>query len=184
MAELRQLFNRMDPSPFRERDLDPRLAVKSRYSRRTMTRAIPFQRILVPMDFSAHAREAARVAGDLAKRLDARIRFLTVLDVGDLRVALKVGLRPTTSAELRQAVEDWVREQYATIEVAEGVPYTHTVKRGFGHQQILATIKSYTPDLVVMGSSGLARRLPFGSTTTKILRTSTVPVLVCRTRKG
>jgi nucleotide-binding universal stress UspA family protein len=143
--------------------------------------AVSFKRILVPMDFSAHARHAAVVAGDLAKQLGARIRFITVLDVSDLRVALKARLHNfATSAELRAAVEKWVVAQYAAIEVRDGVSYTHVVQRGIAEQQILAAIRSYRPHLVVMGSSGLARRLPVGSKTAEVLRRSSVPVLVCR----
>ncbi len=149
-----------------------------------MAQSTSFQRILVPMDFSAHSRAAAVVAGDLAKQLGARIRFVTVLDVSDLRVALKARLHHfKTSAELRQAVEEWIREQYAAIEVTSGVPYTRTIERGVAEQQIVAAIKSYRPHLVVMGSSGLARRLPVGSKTAAVLRRSAVPVLVCPAKR-
>jgi nucleotide-binding universal stress UspA family protein len=147
-----------------------------------MARSASFQRILVPMDFSPHACAAMTVAFNLARKLDASIRFVTVLDVSDLRVAIKARLhRFTTSVELRHAVERWVEEQYARLSVPAGVRTTRTILRGIAEQQILATIAKYRPQLVVMGSSGLAHRMPIGSTTAEVLRRSLVPVVVCRT---
>ncbi|HSP17226.1 MAG TPA: universal stress protein [Thermoanaerobaculia bacterium] len=145
-----------------------------------MPRSAPFQRILVPMDFSASARAATVVAGNLARQLDAAIRFVTVLDVSDLRVALKARLdRFATTADLHREVEEWVEKQYASLTVPDGVTSTRTIRRGFADQEILAEIAKYRPQLVVMGSSGLARRLPIGSKTAEVLRRSSVPVVVC-----
>lgn len=133
------------------------------------------------MDFSSHARAAAAVAEDLARELDASIRFLTVLDVSDLRVALKEGLYGfTKSAEVRNAVQQWVEEEYASLSVPSDVRYTRSIERGMARRQIFAAIAKYRPHLVVMGTSGLARRLPVGSKTAEVLRRSRVPVVVCR----
>lgn len=146
-----------------------------------MSRRASFQRILVPMDFSPHARAAAAVAENLARELDASIRFLTVLDVSDLRVALKEGLSGfTRNAEVRHAVEQWVEEEYASLSVPSDVSYTCSIERGMATRQIFDAIAKYRPHLVVMGTSGLARRLPIGSKTAAVLRRSSVPVVVCR----
>lgn len=146
-----------------------------------MSRRAQFQRILVPMDFSPHARAAAAVAENLARELDASIRFLTVLDVADLRVAVKEGLYGfTKSAEVHHAVEQWVEEEYASLSVPSDVRFTRSIERGMAMRLIFTAIAKYRPNLVVMGSSGLARRLPIGSKTAAIIRRSSVPVVVCR----
>jgi nucleotide-binding universal stress UspA family protein len=133
------------------------------------------------MDFSPHARAAAVVAGDLAIALGASIRYLTVLDVSDLRVALKARLHGfDTSAEVRAAVAQWVDDQYAKLSTPAGVETTRTIERGNAEPKIVAAIEKYQVDLVVMGSSGLARKLPIGSKTGEVLRLSPVPVLVCK----
>ncbi len=132
------------------------------------------------MDFSDHARAAAIVAANLASQLGATIRLVTVLDVSDLRVAMKARLdRFTTSAELRRAVEQWVEKEYASLSLPADVPSTRTIRRGFAEPQIVAEIAKWKADLIVMGSSGLARRLPLGSKTAEVLRRSSVPVVVC-----
>jgi len=139
------------------------------------------RRLLVPMDYSQQARAAAVVAGSLAEQLGAQVRFVTVLDFSDLRVALKARLHSfTTNAQVRAAVEEWLRDRNAEVSVPTGVRETRSVRRGDAASQILAEIASWRPQLVVMGSSGLARRLPLGSKTAAILRRSSVPVLVCR----
>ncbi len=132
------------------------------------------------MDFSSPSRAASVIAASLADQLDATIRFVTVLDVSDLRVAMKARIdRFTTSSDLRKAVEVWVERQYESLSLPEGVSATHVIRRGFAEQEIVAEIARSRADLVVMGSSGLARRLPLGSKTAEVLRRSRVPVVVC-----
>jgi nucleotide-binding universal stress UspA family protein len=145
-----------------------------------MPRAVRFQRLLVPMDFSPHARAATLVAANLARQLDAAIRFITVLDVSDLRVAVKARLqRFSTDAEVHRAVAQWVEDQYASLSIPAGVRWTKTIRRGFAEQQIVAEIARWRPHIVIMGSKGLAGRLPIGSKTAAVLRRSSVPVVVC-----
>jgi nucleotide-binding universal stress UspA family protein len=139
------------------------------------------RRILVPLDFSPQSLAGASVAIDLAVQLHARVRFLTILDVSDLRVALKARLYDfKTDAEVHRAVRRWIDEQYKRIKVPPGVAFTRMIRRGIAGKEILRAIESYRPQIVVMGSSGLARQLPMGSKTAAVLRRSRVPVLVCR----
>ena len=143
------------------------------------------RRILVPIDFSAQSLEAAKIAGALAKQLDARMRFLTVLDVSDLRAALKAQLHGFRSdAEVHRALLRWIRGQFAQVRVPPGVPFTHAIKRGIADAEILHAIYTYRPQIVVMGSRGLAHRIPVGSNTASVLRNSPVPVLVCPLGSG
>ncbi len=137
------------------------------------------RRILVPVDFSPASLQAAAKAGELAAQLGARIRFLTVLDVGDLRAALKAHLHGfDTEAEVHRALLRWIREQWRHIRPPDGVSFTRAVRRGVVEHEIMRAIRGYRPHLVVMGSSGLMRRLPLGSKTLFVLRRSPVPVVV------
>lgn len=140
-------------------------------------------RILVPVDFSPASFRGAAVAVDLARQLGARVRMVTVLDVGDLRVAMKSRLHGfTNDAGVRKAVRRWVEEQFARIEIPKGVHATRAVRRGIVEKEISAAIRSYRPQLVVMGSAGMTRRLPIGSKTDYVIRNSSVPVLVVTDR--
>jgi len=138
-----------------------------------------FRKILVPVDFSPHSVAAVDVAAKLAKQLGARLRLVAVLDVGDLRVAVKAGLHDFKSdADVHRAVRDWIKEQFDRLIVPPDVPHTRGIRRGIVDQEILAVIRTWRPELVVMGSRGLSHRLPIGSKTAEVLRRSSVPVLI------
>lgn len=140
---------------------------------------MPIRRILVPIDFSPASLAAIRVARDLAEQTGARLRFVTVLDVSDLRAALKAHLSGFRSDdEVHRALAKWIDDNYARID-RRGA--TRDVRRGIAEREIVAAIKTYKPEIVVMGSSGLAHALPIGSTTEYVIRHSGRPVLVVTT---
>lgn len=137
---------------------------------------MPLRRILVPIDFSPESLAAVKVARDLAEQTGARLRFVTVLDVSDLRAALKAHLSGfRTDDEVHRALETWIDDNYARID-RRGA--TRSIRRGIAESEIVAAIASYKPEMVVMGSSGLARAIPIGSTTEYVIRHARVPVLV------
>jgi len=137
---------------------------------------MPLRRILVPIDFSPESLAAVKVASDLAGQTGARLRFVTVLDVGDLRAALKAHLSGfRTDEEVHRALTKWIDDNYARIDRSGA---THSIRRGIAEREIVAAIKSYKPQMVVMGSAGLARAIPIGSTTEYVIRNGGVPVLV------
>lgn len=139
---------------------------------------MPIRRLLVPIDFSPESLRAVKVARDLATQTGARLRFVTVLDVSDLRAALRAQLSGfTTDTEVHAALLRWIQDHYAQIDMTGA---TRTIRRGIVEQEILAAIASYKPDLVVMGSAGLMHRLPLGSTTEYVIRESPVSVLVVK----
>lgn len=139
------------------------------------------RRLLVPVDFSPESLAAVKFAGELARQTAARIRLVTVLDVGDLRAALKARLYGFgTDAEVHRALAEWIREQYARIVLPPEVHAIRSVRRGEVEEEIVTAIEKYRPQLVVMGSRGLSRRLSIGSKTAAVLRRSPVPVLVVK----
>lgn len=134
------------------------------------------ERILVPIDFSPESLHAVDVARDLAAQTGATLRFATVLEVGDLRAALAAHLSGfRTDDDVHRALEQWIEENYARVDTSGA---SRTILRGIAEREILEEIERYAPQIVVMGSAGLARRLPLGSTTDYVLRHAAVPVLV------
>ena len=147
-----------------------------------MKREAVVETILIPIDFSGASRRAARFGLRLALQTGARVVLLTVLDVGDLRVAIKKGLDVATGRDLRKQVREWVETQYRAIKIPAGVEGDRAIRRGDPGLEIVDAIRSFGADLVVMGSVGLARRLPIGSKTEFVIRKSAVPVVVVRAR--
>ena len=139
------------------------------------------KRIVVPVDFSDVSRRAARFAvNELAPQLGADVVFVAVLEVGDLRVAMSAGLHGfDTDEELRQKVREWVEEQFQLIESDDGsIKAQRDIRRGMPEREIIEAIREHEADMVVMGSTGIARRTPLGSKTQSVIRHSQIPVLV------
>jgi nucleotide-binding universal stress UspA family protein len=136
-----------------------------------------YDAVLLPTDGSEGTRAAVEHAIDHAKRYDATLHVLYVVDA-------RIGVARETTPELifeeledqgRRAIEN-VQSQARAADVAtiEGV-----VARGDPHQAILDYVSAEGIDLVVMGThgrTGLDHYL-LGSVTEKVVRLAEVPVL-------
>ncbi len=138
-----------------------------------------FNTILIPVDFSVHSSFAVKLGADLARRFQASVTLLHVLD--PLPFALPVEYTP---AQLEQAQVEAERSLAALrlraqtagaervqSEVLRGDPVSEIVRfagRGF--------------DLLVMGTHGRRglRHLVLGSVTERVLRIAPCPVLTAR----
>lgn len=135
--------------------------------------------VLCPIDFSDNSRGALRYAAAIASHLGAR---LTLLAVNDPLLVEATEL----AAGPGHLVEDTVREVdtfgrqtfNGTFETVGDVRLEVAV--GKPAEEILRMSKACGSDIIVMGSHGSTgfRKLFFGSTTERVLRETTVPVLV------
>lgn len=135
--------------------------------------------VLCPVDFSDASRGAIHFAATIATHFGAR---LIVLAVEDPLLTEAVGLgtgvvwEPETT---RQELEHFVTRALHT-RVASHVNLQYEVLVGKPAQEILQAATRHRCDLIVMSTHGLTgmRKLFFGSTTERVLRETTVPVLV------
>ena len=99
VAELRHLFNAIDPAPFRDRDLDPKVEAFIVYWSREAPPKTPLA-LLVRLDGPANAADDATVARDsiqrffAARAIAARGRLRRLFSVG--RASLAIGLTVLT----------------------------------------------------------------------------------------
>ena len=140
---------------------------------------VAFRRILCPVDFSA-----LPLALSLAEEADATLTLLHVVEMPAETYANPMISEPGIGRILEDVVTEsrarlsaLVPEQartYCTIDVA--------VARGSAHQQVLALAAQPRADLIVMGvhGHGVIDRLVFGSTTDRVIRSATCPVLMTR----
>lgn len=137
------------------------------------------ERILVPVDFSDESRRAVSFGLELAQQLGAEVRVINVLDAGDLRAAIHAGLSGfTDDADVHRRLDEWNASEYAKLNLPENI--SRVTLRGDVVTSILNAITTFDPQLVVMGSAGMGRRIPFGSKTPEVIRRSGVPVVVLR----
>ena len=140
---------------------------------------ITFRRILFPVDFSARCEAAVPSVLAMAKRFDAE---LTVLHVVDLP---PVGIAPPEAAAWATLIgSDRLRQQG---EIALGrfidrhlpeILLKHETSEGDPAAMIVDYARENGADLIMLPTSGLGtfRRLLLGSVTAKVLHDTSVPV--------
>jgi nucleotide-binding universal stress UspA family protein len=135
-----------------------------------------YHQILVAVDGSADADAALRHAIDLARDQNARMTLLTVAPPQQSPVSAATSAPP----DLQDCHERILRE--ATDSIPADVGVTTRLERGNAAETILRVVREADHDLVVMGSHGHSRvhRALLGSVSEKVLKTSTVPVLLIR----
>lgn len=139
--------------------------------------------ILVPTDFSATANRAADIAIAIAEQSGAEIHFLHLQITPVLWVKLdkeKEERFPETLKEIGHAKS----ELNKLVKKAEekGLKAEQFLVFDVGREEILKHIPFHHHDFVVMGSHGVsgAKELLIGSNTQKVIRESSVPVLIIK----
>jgi universal stress protein A len=134
--------------------------------------------VLCPVDFSNASRGALRYALAIAEHFGARLTLMTVSDpLLAEAVELKTGaswLAETADRDLQRVLELTSGGRTLPIEVSCKVVI------GKPASEILKEAAVEEADLIVMSSRGNSgvRKLFFGATTERVLRETTVPVLV------
>ena len=134
--------------------------------------------VLCPIDFSDASRGALRYAAVVANHLKAELTVLTVTDPLLTEAAemsssiehLPEAIRRELHRFSQKSFEGAVTPEAVRFEVATGKPAV----------EVLRVAKERPPSLIVMSTHGLTgvRKLFFGSTTERVLRETTVPILL------
>jgi universal stress protein A len=142
-----------------------------------------FEKILVPIDFSAHSAEATRTAAGLAQRFEGELTLVHVYD--PLIYAFPDSYAAATPAELDRLLDGFKAElEGARRQALEaGAPRVETrLLHGFIAGEIIEFAKRGEMDLIVMGThgrTGLAQ-LIIGSIAERVVRLSPCPVLTVK----
>jgi nucleotide-binding universal stress UspA family protein len=136
--------------------------------------------ILCPIDFSPASAGALRCAAAVAEARGARLLVLTVADPL-LTEALDLGTGVAWSPDdCAHEIEEFVRETLGAESPNPGVTLEYKVAVGKCSGEILRVAREQSCELIVISTHGLSgfRKLFFGSTTERVLRETTIPVLV------
>jgi nucleotide-binding universal stress UspA family protein len=142
-----------------------------------------FKKILVPVDFSAHSREAVTTAIKLADRFGASIKMVHVFQPVEYGVE---GSLLYSAEQLNRVCarleKDLEIETQAAQASAGAVPVSGVVLHGIISSEIVRCAKEENFDLIVMGTHGRTgfKHLMLGSVAEKVLRTAACPVLTVR----
>lgn len=135
--------------------------------------------VLCPVDFSEPSRSALTYAAAIADHFGARLTVLSVDDPLLAEVAASSGQIPSLADVTLHELERFCRETVTNYQAGpKKVEFRVTVgKPAVG---ILHEASAMQADLIVLSSHGRSglRKLFFGSTTERVLRETTIPVLV------
>jgi nucleotide-binding universal stress UspA family protein len=130
---------------------------------------LAIRRILLPSDFSDHARHALTYALSLAKEYHAQLTLLHVLE--------EVGRDKELQAEIARLVRDL--ESLLPHDARSGCEIKTIARIGKPYWEIIQLATESQTDLVVMGGRGRGALdlAVFGSTTYRVLQLAPCPVL-------
>lgn len=140
--------------------------------------------ILVPVDFSEYSESALKAAAKIANEKGSKIHVLHVIEVGE--PIMGTGAINVDDANLlffsklaKKKLTEFLDKEYL-----QGVTVTNIVELGPTYHSITRNIDKFNIDLIVMGSKGASGLEGFliGSNTEKVVRNSSVPVLVIKNK--
>lgn len=140
-------------------------------------------RLLVPVDFSEHAKAVLPHAVGFAQRFGASIEFLHVIDQ---RVYPAFYMTETESLIMLypELIDKSLAElkDFTAGSIPENVQIKFTVREGNPHSEIVHYAAHEDIDLIMMGTHGLSgiEKLLIGSTAEKVVRRAKCPVLVIK----
>ncbi|MEZ0343485.1 MAG: universal stress protein [Caldimicrobium sp.] len=139
-----------------------------------------FETILVPVDFSEVAPVLAKWVKDFAKKLNAKIYVLYVLE--DLSVYEGIYVDVKTLNELektlyegaQKSMDDFIKTHFSDYPDAEAV-----IEKGDVVETIIEVAKAKGVDLIVMGTHGRKGldKILFGSVAEGVVKNSPIPVV-------
>ena len=140
------------------------------------------KRILVPMDFSEYAENALKAAAFFAKKNNAEIFLLHLLELpSQMSDAITTGSSVPEVMLFIDKANDFL--QKATEQpYLEGITISTSVQFEKAFNGIMSFTKSNKIDLIIMGSHGTSgiEELLIGSNAEKVVRLSEIPVLVLK----
>ncbi|WP_308993007.1 universal stress protein [Mariniflexile litorale] len=139
------------------------------------------KKIIVPIDFSEHSEYALKTAVKLAKKHDAEILALHMLEMSDIMLTASDGLQTQKAMFFLQLAEkkfkDFLKKDYL-----QDVKVTPIIKHFKVFSEVNDVALKNEADLIIMGSHGASGVKEFfvGSNTERVVRNSDIPVLVVK----
>lgn len=139
------------------------------------------KRIIVPIDFSEHSEYALQTAAKLAKRYDAELLALHMLEMSDIMLTTSDGFQNQKAAFFLQIAEQKF-ETFLSKDYLKEVKVTPIIKHFKVFSEVNDVALKHDADLIVMGSHGTSGMKEYfiGSNTERVVRNADIPVLVVK----
>ncbi|GAA4270627.1 universal stress protein [Hyunsoonleella aestuarii] len=139
------------------------------------------KKIIVPIDFSEHSEYALKAAAKLAKKNNADLLALHMLEMSDVMLTSSEDLQNQKAIFFFKLAEqrftDFLKKDYL-----KGITVIPIVKHFKVFSEVNDVAKKNNADIIVMGSHGSSGMKEFfvGSNTERVVRHSEIPVLVVK----
>ncbi|RAJ16406.1 universal stress protein [Olleya aquimaris] len=141
------------------------------------------KKIIVPVDFSEHSNYALESAAILAKKYNADILALHMLEISETILTKgETDLQAETIFFMKLAEKRF--SEFLQQDYLEGVNVTPIVKHFKVFSEVNDVAQQHNADLIVMGSHGSSglKEIFVGSNTEKVVRHAEIPVLVVKNK--
>lgn len=139
------------------------------------------KKIIVPIDFSGHSEYALKTAAKLAKKNNAELLVLHMLEMSDIILSASGGLQNQKAVFFFKLAEQKF-EAFLEKDYLKDIKVTPIVKHFKVFSEVNDVAIKNQAELIVMGSQGTSGVKGFfvGSNTERVVRHSDIPVLVVK----
>ncbi|KGL58586.1 universal stress protein [Polaribacter sp. Hel1_85] len=138
-------------------------------------------KIIVPIDFSKHSEYALKTAALLAHKHNATVYALHMLDIQEVSLTeSEINQQEKAMFFLKLAEQKF--KDFLVKDYLEGIKIVPVIKHFKVFSEVNAIAEEVNADLIIMGSHGVSGLKEFfvGSNTEKVVRYSSLPVLVIK----
>ena len=139
--------------------------------------------IIVPIDFSDQSDNALQAAASIAKKHNATLYALHMLELNEAILSSSEGFHPEQTVFLIKLAEKRLKD-FLDKTYLDGIKIVPIIKHFKVFSEISQVAQNHDVDLIVMGSTGSdgLKEIFVGSNTEKVVRHSDIPVMVIKTK--
>lgn len=153
-------------------------------------------KILYATDLSENAKFAFGYAAEMARRYDAKLTILSVMEAlteqAELQIrqmmgkdnwdALKKEKQEESKTIIQSRVEEFCKEMNEKMDACDLIDPDIVIKNGIPYEEILKVSSDMNADMIVMGTHGynVLEDSLIGGTARRIVKDSSIPVLIIR----
>jgi nucleotide-binding universal stress UspA family protein len=139
------------------------------------------KKIIVPLDFSEHSEFALKAAAKFAKKFDAEILALHMLEMANVMLTSTEGFIDEKTVYFFKLAEQRF-ESFLQKDYLANIKVTPIIKHFKVFSEVNEIVRNHDADLIIMGSHGTSGIMDLfvGSNTERVVRHADVPVLVIK----
>lgn len=140
--------------------------------------------IMAAVDLSDYSAMTVRYSLWLARKVNAALLLVNVINQRDLDMVNRA-MVGYTAFSLPNYIDEQIKDRKERIKdlvdtvASEGIEYTVKVRQGIPYLELLAAVKEFQPNMLIVGAKGRSNLadVVVGSTARKMYRRSPIPLV-------